>query len=115
MKSAAWVNLLLGVWLLVSPALLHTSGVLATSNLASGVLVVLVSIWSLMVAPNRHAAGWVSLLLAFWVFCAPYTLNVAATAGDAVILANNGLCGSLLAIFAIVRTLSPHLPPQTVA
>jgi hypothetical protein len=114
MKSAAWVTLLLGIWLLVSPMVLHNTGTLATNNLASGILVVLASIWALMVAAPRHTAGWVTLLLAFWVFSAPYALNV-ATVADAPTLANNGLCGSLLAIFAVVRTLSPHLPSRSVA
>lgn len=112
MKGASWVNLLLGIWLLVSPMVLHVDAVLGRSNMASAVLAIIVAIWGLVVREEHRASGWIGLLIGFWVFMAPYVLAVVE---GAVPLANNGLVGALLMIFAIVRTLSEPTPPQRAA
>jgi hypothetical protein len=103
MKGVSWVNLILGVWVLVSPAVLHISGVLMESNVAIGILAVLVSIWSLLVPARNHAPAWVALVIALWVLISPWALNVPPVAQT---LASNALCGAVMTIFAIVRFLS---------
>lgn len=111
MKGVSWVNLLLGIWLVVSAAVLHAPAALTSNNYACGVLAVLVAVWALMTRPQSHAAGWIGTAIGLWVLIAPYALGVSA---GAVVLGNNGITGALLTIFAITRTLSPHPPSRTV-
>jgi len=103
MKRVSWVNLALGLWLAVSPAVLRFRGPLQDSDIASGVIAVVVAIWALRVAPQRHIAAWISLIVALWILVSPWSLHVV---GDGPTFASNALCGSVMAIFAIVRSVS---------
>lgn len=107
MKGASWVYLLLGIWLLASPMVLHVDTVLARSNVAAAILAILAALWGVVSRPERHASGWIGLLIGLWVFMSPYTLAVVEVA---VPLANNGIVGGLLMIFAVVRTLNEATP-----
>ena len=103
MKRVSWVNVLLGLWLVISPAVLHFTGALQDSDIASGFLAMAVGIWALAVAPQRHVAAWISLLVALWILMSPWSLHVV---GDGPAFASNALCGSVMAIFAIVRSVT---------
>ena len=107
MKGASWVYLLLGIWLLASPMVLHVDTVLARSNVAAAILAILAAVWGVASREERHASGWIGLLIGLWVFMSPYTLAVVEVA---VPLANNGIVGGLLMIFAVVRTLNEATP-----
>jgi hypothetical protein len=109
MKAASWVLLLLGIWLLASPMVLHVDTVLARSNLAAAILVILAALWGLASRPERHASGWIALLIGLWVFMSPYALAVVE---GAVPLANNGIVGALLMVFAVLRTLNEATPTR---
>lgn len=107
MKGASWVYLLLGIWLLASPVVLHVDAVLARSNMASAVLAIIVAIWGIASREERHGSGWIGLLIGFWVFMSPYALAVVE---GSVALANNGIVGTLMMVFAVVRTLNEAMP-----
>lgn len=112
MKWASWINLILGIWLLISPGVLHVDGVLMNNNMACGVLAVLAAIWGLIVVRDNHLPGWVSLAIGLWVLVSPWVL---AVEGGSVALANNGLCGSVMSIFAVLRLLPAPLPSRGIA
>lgn len=103
MKRVSWVNVALGLWLAVSPVVLHFRGPLRESDMATGVVAALVAMWALLVAPQRHIAAWVSLIVALWILISPWSLHVV---GDGPTFASNALSGSVMAIFAIVRSVS---------
>jgi hypothetical protein len=109
MRPTSWVILLLGVWLAVSPMVLHVGGLLSTNNIACGVLAALAGVWGLMTAPRMHVSGWFATLLGLWILFAPWSLAAAAglTAPE---FANNALCGSVMAIFGIARSTSGPAP-----
>ena len=108
MRQVSWVNLLLGIWLAISPFVLHVGGILRENNVVFGILAAIVAIWALITPPHRHAAAWVSLLIAFWIFGSPWGLGIFA---DSVTYANNALCGSTMMIFAVARSLSTDRLP----
>jgi hypothetical protein len=112
MRGVSWVNLFLGLWLAASPFVLHLSGVLLVSTVASGILTALVAIWGVMAPAENHLPAWVGLVIAMWIMIAPWALH-AVPADAPVQLGNNGLCGSIIAIFAIARSASADTVPHT--
>ncbi|HVZ23071.1 MAG TPA: SPW repeat protein [Vicinamibacterales bacterium] len=110
MKAASWVTLLLGAWMAASPFVLHVDPTLSHANEIGGIVMVLLSGWALVVPPQKRLAGSLCLLLGFWIFTSPYALGVVETS---VPLANNGIAGALLIIFAVLRiTLAAPLPGE---
>ena len=103
MRGTSWVILLLGLWLAISPMVLHVGGLLSTNDVVCGILALLAGVWGLASPPRAHAAGWFGILLGIWVLFAPWALGAAPVAPD---LANNALCGSVMAIFGVARSTS---------
>src|SRR5689334_17754247 len=104
MRGTSWVILLLGAWLAISPMVLHVAGLLSINNIGCGVLAALIGGWGLASAPRMHVPGWLGILIGMWVLFAPWALG--ADAAGAPILANNALCGSVMAIFGVARATS---------
>ena len=111
MRGTSWVILLLGAWLAISPMVLHVAGLLSINNLACGLLALLVGVWGVMSMARMHVPGWLGIVIGLWVLFAPWALG--ADAAGAPILANNALCGSVMAIFGVARSTSG--PVRTVA
>jgi hypothetical protein len=107
MKWGSWVNLIIGIWLLISPVVLHLAGIAMNNNIAFGILAIIVAIWSMVVMPQNHAPAWINLAFGIWVFISPWVLGFAA---GYPALWNSVICGVLLVIFAIVRMSSTRLP-----
>ena len=106
MKWGSWLNLLVGIWLLISPAAMHLGGIAMNNNIAFGILAIIVAIWSMIVLPQNHAPAWVNFAFGIWLFISPWALGFAAGV-DA--LWNSLICGVLLVVFSIVRMSSPRL------
>ena len=103
MRGASWVVLVLGAWLAASPMVLHIGSPLSATDVVSGILAVLIGVWGLASAPRMHVAGWISIAIGLWVLAAPWALGVDVGAAE---FASNALCGSVMAIFGIVRSTS---------
>ena len=69
-----WVNLLLGVWLIVAPWVLRSTGTANSNAWWVGVLIALVSIWALGM-PRMAAAEWCNIALGIGLFIAPWVLH----------------------------------------
>jgi uncharacterized membrane protein HdeD (DUF308 family) len=95
-----WVNLLLGIWLIVSPWILGT----AASTTATYVLVVMgialvaFSVWSLVRLDNR-ASEWWHFFLGILLFVLPWIFNYTATFSDAM---NSWIVGIAVAALALI-------------
>jgi hypothetical protein len=79
------VDLLFGMWLVVSPWVLGYKGAAAWTNVAVG-LAILLSAW-LQIREPAHMVGlaWVNLVLGAWLVVAPFVLpGVAGPHGNAV-------------------------------
>lgn len=114
---APFLTAALGSWLLTSPPLLgYTGTALARSDIASGVALVLLGLFSL--SPRLAMLRWLSAAVGLWLLFAPlvyWTPNAAAYLNDTLI-------GTLAIAFAVVarpppgtdgiaRLTGPSIPP----
>ncbi len=100
---AHFVNLLLGVWLIASPfALGYRSAGLTWSDVASGALIVVFSMFSF---PRRTGtyARWANCFVGIWLLFAPLVFWAPTSAG----YMNDTLTGALVIAFAV---LIPGMP-----
>jgi hypothetical protein len=98
-RTASGVNIVLGIWLIVSPWLFEYSGKSAVlSSVTVGVLIALLA--AIRVASLRESAGLsgINLLLAFWTVVSPWSYEYAANEGA---LLNNIIVGIFIAALAI--------------
>ena len=79
-----WTNLVLGVWLFLSPWLLGFAGSAAAAWNAwlLGAVVVVFALWALA-APRSRGAQWWLVISAAWVFIAPWVLGFAGVSAGA--------------------------------
>ena len=70
-----WVNLILGIWLFVTPffGMELISSTAAWNSYIFGVIVVALSIWAL--AQPRAWEEWINLLVGVWLILAPFVLG----------------------------------------
>jgi hypothetical protein len=104
-EQTIWTNLIcivLGVWLVTSPAALGYEGpLLAASDLVSGAAVIVLGFLSL--APRLFWASWAICAIGIWLLFAPLVF----WAPTAAAFTNNLLVGSLLILLTV---LVPGLP-----
>lgn len=71
-----WVNLILGIWLFISPWITGYSQTFFSWNaFLFGVLLMIFSVWSL--ASPRIWEEWFTLIIGAWVFISPWVLGFA--------------------------------------
>ena len=98
-RTASGVNILLGVWLSVSPWLFDYGGrSAAVSSIAVGALIALLA--AIRLASLHHSAGvsGINLLLAFWTAAAPWIYEYSVNTGA---LWNDISVGTLVAVLAV--------------
>ncbi|MBI4345726.1 MAG: SPW repeat protein [Elusimicrobia bacterium] len=107
-EMAVWthyVNIALGLWLIASPAMLGSgSAAIAWNDVASGALVVGLSLWARL--PSGGRAAWAIAVVGIWLTFAPLVF----WAPTPLEYANDTLVGALIIAFAI---LIPHSMPMT--
>jgi small-conductance mechanosensitive channel len=127
-KWSSWINLLLGVWLVIAPFALSYSGLerragtgwsTATSRAGSndtlvGGLVIILAAFAIVATADRWRgrlgaqrvrrwASWLIVTLGVWEIIAPFALGYSGTT-DA--LANDILVGSGLVVFGLIAALT---------
>jgi SPW repeat len=79
MKSTMWVNLALGIWLVVfAPFLLGGSTlprVALASHFGVGVLLIVLSAWILTAVSPPAGAVWLEVVCGLWLIVAPFVLG----------------------------------------
>ncbi len=106
-QGGAWphfANMTLGLWLITGAFALGLSRALQVSDVASGVLVILLAALSLSRRPFwKFWAPWANSLVGLWLLAAPLVF----WAPTAAAYANDTLVGALVVVFAI---LAPGMP-----
>lgn len=97
-SMASGANMVLGIWLIVSPWLLgYASQAAMWNNVIIGAVVVVLA-WSRLAMRSRAGApSWLNLLLGVWLIVAPFVF-VDVTVGQRW---NSIIVGALLAILAL--------------
>jgi hypothetical protein len=96
----SWVNILLGIWVIVSPFVLasHSSKAI-WNNVIAGALVGILSIirWSI----HQRGWSWLNLILGIWLVISPFVFFLGGAA-----MWNNVILGFIIAAFALTNTYS---------
>ena len=81
-RTASGVNILLGIWLMVSPWVFDYSGKSAAlSSVTVGALIALLAAIRLASLHNSAGLSGINLLLAFWTAAAPWVYEYAINEG----------------------------------
>jgi hypothetical protein len=103
-RTASGVNILLGVWLIVSPWAFDYSGrSAALSSVTVGALIALLAAIRLASLHNSAGLSGINLLLAFWTAAAPWIYEYAVNTGA---LWNNIVVGILISVLAVWSALA---------
>jgi hypothetical protein len=89
MKRVSWINLILGIWLIISPMLVgySASHIPAGNNVILGVLLIASSWWILV--SDAIEVGWFQILCGIRLIIAPFVLGyhalTSAMANDVIV------------------------------
>ena len=95
--SNSWLNILLGIWVIISPFVLAFPSPRATwNNVATGIAVGVLAIvrWS---TRNQPGWSWITAILGIWLILSPFVFGVVSGAT----LWNNGILGIIIAAVAL--------------
>lgn len=98
-----WGNMVLGIWLVISPWLLGFSATASVlwSTLIVGLLVIGISAWGLY-QPEKRYAEWINMILGVLLFIAPWGLGFTTMAAAAW---NAWILGVLVALISVATFL----------
>ena len=98
--GSGWVNIVLGIWVIVSPFVLAFHSPKAVwSNVITGIVVGILAIirWS----THQMGWSWLNLILGIWLVISPFVLFASGAA-----MWNNVILGIIIAAFALTNTYS---------
>jgi hypothetical protein len=73
-SHSGWVNVLLGIWVIVSPFVLqYTAPRVIWSNVVAGVIVLIVAL--VRTGVRQPGWSWINVLLAIWIIISPFVLG----------------------------------------
>ena len=108
MKALSWTNVVLGLWLLISPFALGYSGTAATEDIIVGILIAAFALWRALGEETEAMKGvsWTVAILGVWAIIAPFALGYTAIS---VAVWNDVIVGLIVAVLAVARSLeTPH-------
>lgn len=100
MQLSSLVNMVIGVWLMVSPVVLGYGGVAAVNDVALGATVIGVAVFALVLLPAFTASSWINVFCGIWLVFAPAFLSYQHLRVPA---SNDIAMGLLITIIASVR------------
>lgn len=93
----SWVNVVLGIWVLISPFVLtFPSQRMVWNNVATGIVVGIFAILRLS-ARSQSGWSWINVLLGIWLILSPFVLGFVHGAA----LWNNVIVGIIIAALAL--------------
>ncbi len=112
MKGITWINLLLGVWLIVAAIARGATGAAMANDVILGILLIAFSWWMLGAIAAPIGTAWFEMLCGIWLIVAPFVLGYgqvkAAMATDVVI-------GIVTIIVAAIAARAMTQTPRTAA
>jgi hypothetical protein len=100
MRRAIWINLIVGIWLIIAPFALSAAGVAsawAANDGILGILLIVFSWWMLGAVTPPAGAAWFEVLCGIWLIIAPFALGYR---GTATAVSNDVICGIIAIIVA---------------
>ncbi len=101
---ASTINLLAGIWLIISPFVLNYSnlGAGATNAVVVGIVVAILALIK-MANPEATWASWINFLLGLWMIVAPFARGFGSVG---TVVGNEVILGIIIAVVAITNALS---------
>ncbi|HZR06332.1 MAG TPA: SPW repeat protein [Candidatus Udaeobacter sp.] len=95
--GASWVNVLLGIWVILSPFVVQFARLPAAmwNNVIVGILIALLALIRTSM-PRQSGWSWANVIVGIWMIISPFALGVMTTA----ILWNNIILGIVIALVA---------------
>jgi hypothetical protein len=115
LKDITWVNLLLGIWLIVGLFALgvaRLSSVALTNNIIIGVLVLVMSWWVITAAAPPTGAAWFQVFCGLWLLASPFVLKyrqLRTVAGNDIVV------GIIVIAVALAEARAVARGPRTLA
>jgi hypothetical protein len=113
MKRVSWVNLILGIWLVISQYVLGSTGAVATvaNDIILGILLIATSWWILAATTEVLGVSWFQMLCGVWLVIAPFVLSYHAMTQA---LANDVVIGVIVFIVGLLESQPlAHRPVKT--
>ncbi len=104
MKRVTWINLILGLWLIVAPFVLGYSALsraALTEDVVLGIIVAAFSWWILAAMAPPVGTSWFQILCGIWVIIAPFVLAYRTITAA---MANDVIVGIIVLIVAIIES-----------
>ncbi len=104
MKSVSWINLLVGIWLIIAPFALAAGGpshVWSANDVILGVLLIAFSWWTLAAIAPPLGAAWFQILCGIWLIVAPFVLQYSRVRAA---VANDVICGIIAIVVSAVAS-----------
>ncbi len=103
-KGSVWINVLVGIWLIIAPFALATTGVNSawtTNDIVLGILLIAFSWWILAAIAPPTGAAWFEILCGIWLIIAPFALRYSTVVHART---NDIVCGIIAIIVAAVAS-----------
>jgi SPW repeat-containing protein len=75
MKGITWINVLVGIWLIVAAIARGAMGVAMANDVVLGVLLIAFSWWILGAVAAPVGTAWFEMLCGVWLIVAPFALG----------------------------------------
>ncbi|HLN18747.1 MAG TPA: SPW repeat protein [Patescibacteria group bacterium] len=92
-KTAGWLNVLAGLWLIISPFVLRFSGTSASTNaIIVGIIVAILALIAATSPASVMWTSWINIILGLWLIISPFIMGFTGGA----ILANSIILGIIV-------------------
>ncbi len=113
MKNITWINILLGIWLVIAPFALAAfggRGAWTANDVVLGLLLIGFSWWIVAASAPPTGAAWFEVLCGIWLIVAPFVLRYSVSSHK-----SNDVISGIIAIIvaAVAIGAMPHLPSRT--
>jgi hypothetical protein len=104
-SGAAWINVLLGIWVIISPFVLGFALVPRAmwNNVIAGIIVAALAP-SRTGSPRQSGWSWANVILGIWLIISPFVLAYATT----IAVWNNVILGIIILIVGVTNAAVTH-------
>lgn len=111
-QTATGLNILAGIWLLISPFIVSGFGSTSTANnVVCGIVIGLIATTRWVAMPDTPVPSWMNAILGLWVLVSPWLLGFSTRMGPTwnnVILGIIVVCLAVWAAVVTTRTMRPR-------
>jgi len=98
-KTASGINVVAGVWLILSPYILGFAAISAAlaSSVITGIIIGVLALIRVYTPKTSAGLSWINLILGVWLIASPFILGIASMAA----IWNSVILGIIVAVMAI--------------